>query len=469
MNTLLERLDLLCDDIARIGGRGVDPVVAQVRADLAAPQPRIAVVGRVKAGKSTLVNALLGRRAAPTSEAECTRVVTHYRWGAPERAEVHRLDGSVRTVPLDAGRLPDDLGVPLEEVSHAVVHLQQAALRDMVLVDTPGLATTTTANETATRRAVLEAGQADALVYVFRDTQRADDVGFLRDYGAVTGRAVTDAHAGDSIGVLSHADTFGEGPWGAADPFEVARAYAATVAEGRRQELGTVVPVSGRLAETARTGLVTEALTRRLASFADVTDALLRFPDDGTAPVVDELAGVVGDYGLRHGRVVAREGSTALQSWVLARSNHEELEHALRARYLGRHVELRGRSALERLRRAANGAGAPHALALLRAISEAELDPALHRLAELRAWEDVRAAHPGHPVAAALEAQLGSRSDARRVGLAGGAEPAEVRDRALTLAVGARRDAALAPDRVLGDAHRVLVRSYELVAERSTL
>ncbi|MGH9208430.1 MAG: dynamin family protein, partial [Acidimicrobiales bacterium] len=40
---------------------------------------RVAVAGKVKAGKSTLLNALVGEQIAPTDAGECTQVVTWYR------------------------------------------------------------------------------------------------------------------------------------------------------------------------------------------------------------------------------------------------------------------------------------------------------------------------------------------------------------------------------------------------------
>ena len=40
---------------------------------------RIAVAGMVNAGKSTLLNALVGERVAPTDAGECTRIPTWYR------------------------------------------------------------------------------------------------------------------------------------------------------------------------------------------------------------------------------------------------------------------------------------------------------------------------------------------------------------------------------------------------------
>src|SRR5690242_12571936 len=59
---------------------------APVRAALSEPLC-VAVAGRVSAGKSTLVNALLGRRIAATGAGETTRVTATYRHGTPERVE----------------------------------------------------------------------------------------------------------------------------------------------------------------------------------------------------------------------------------------------------------------------------------------------------------------------------------------------------------------------------------------------
>ena len=42
---------------------------------------RVAIAGKIKAGKSTLLNALLGEELAPTDAGECTKIVTWYRRG----------------------------------------------------------------------------------------------------------------------------------------------------------------------------------------------------------------------------------------------------------------------------------------------------------------------------------------------------------------------------------------------------
>ncbi|WP_211278043.1 dynamin family protein, partial [Couchioplanes caeruleus] len=224
MARLCEQVSPLLDDAGR-------EAAAAVRAGLAEPL-RLAVVGRVKAGKSTLVNALVGRRIAPTAAGECTRVVTWYRYGAPERAELHLRDGTRQELPLVDGRLPESLGVPDADVARIVVHLQAGALREHTVIDTPGLATLTAANEAATREAVLgagdpaagssDAGQADAVLFVFREAERQDEVEFLRQFRAATGELA--ASAVNAVGVLSQADLFdGAGM----DPFDAAEGQAA--------------------------------------------------------------------------------------------------------------------------------------------------------------------------------------------------------------------------------------------------
>ena len=50
---------------------------------------RVAVAGRVKAGKSTLLNALVGERLAPTDAGECTRIVTWYQDGHTYQVSAH--------------------------------------------------------------------------------------------------------------------------------------------------------------------------------------------------------------------------------------------------------------------------------------------------------------------------------------------------------------------------------------------
>lgn len=104
---------------------------------------QLAVAGRIKAGKSTLVNALIGRRVAPTDVGECTRLVTRFQYGTVDRIEVVMRDGRTVTIPFAPdGGIPADLGgasTDLDEVSHLEAYLTSGLLEDITVIDTPGL------------------------------------------------------------------------------------------------------------------------------------------------------------------------------------------------------------------------------------------------------------------------------------------------------------------------------------------
>src|SRR5271166_5900158 len=224
-------------------------VVGGLRNRLGTPL-RVALVGRVNAGKSTLLNALVGQRVAPTSETECTQVATWFRFGAPARVEVFGLDKKVSILPV-RHRLPDELGRPASEIDYVIAHIPSALLREYELIDTPGLGTMNSTHSAATRRALIDtsAGRGierpDGTLFLSDGAPRADEVAFLNEMGATRI---------DTLALLSHADTFGEGAFGSVDPLEMAAKHAEHLKPQLARLAGTVLPVSGLLAETALTG-----------------------------------------------------------------------------------------------------------------------------------------------------------------------------------------------------------------------
>ena len=80
---------------------------------------RVAIAGRTKAGKSTLLNALVGERLAATDASECTRIVTWYR-----HALGYRVDAELRpagTQALAFRREDGALLIDLGELAEATV------------------------------------------------------------------------------------------------------------------------------------------------------------------------------------------------------------------------------------------------------------------------------------------------------------------------------------------------------------
>src|SRR5256885_2952363 len=107
------RVAVLCREVGHRLGGPTQGQVFDVRRRLSEPL-RVAIAGRLKSGKSTLVNALIGRRVAPTEVGEGTRIVTQFRYGTADRVDVGRRAGSRVSLPLrPSGRFPRPSGVAL--------------------------------------------------------------------------------------------------------------------------------------------------------------------------------------------------------------------------------------------------------------------------------------------------------------------------------------------------------------------
>src|SRR2546430_7259411 len=136
---LSARVAGLCQEVGHRLGGPTKAQVFDVRRGLSEPL-RVAIAGRLKAGKSTLVNALIGRRVAPTEVGECTRIVTQFRYGTADRVDVVRRDGTRVSLPLDeSGMIPQRLGVPRNQISYVDVALTSDHLTDLMGGGTPGL------------------------------------------------------------------------------------------------------------------------------------------------------------------------------------------------------------------------------------------------------------------------------------------------------------------------------------------
>jgi hypothetical protein len=155
MNALTRQIDeVLRWAAAATAGHTVSAELAGAHTRLHEPL-RVAIAGRVKAGKSTLLNSLVGERLAKTDASECTRIVTWYRYGDAYSVEHVGPDGSRGELRFD--RADGSLDIHLDGrdpagIESIDVQWPARRLRNLTLIDTPGLESTTPEAGERTRR-----------------------------------------------------------------------------------------------------------------------------------------------------------------------------------------------------------------------------------------------------------------------------------------------------------------------------
>jgi len=359
---------------------------------------RVAFAGRVKAGKSTLLNALVGERLAATDATECTRIVTSYVNGPATRAWAYPFGTEPVQVPFvrAGGQTRIDLGaLSVDDVAQLVVETPNGRLERLTLIDTPGIGSARREVSARTEAFLVDSAPgADAVLYLMRHLHTAD-VGFLS--------SMSDEHdAGTSpvnaVGVLSRAD---EIAGGREDSLEVAGRIAAQYAADARVRalVQTVVSVSGLLA-LASTGLqerqhaAVVALAGAPTSLLLSADRLLDArPEVGPSREVRaELLDVLGLFGVRLCVSLVRLGTApdagSLAAALRRLSGLEDVRALLLERFMGRAGVLKAQLAVRTVEAALADRPVPEAGALRRRI-EGVLAGA-HELTELRLLGDLR-------------------------------------------------------------------------------
>ena len=115
---------------------------------------RLAIIGEVKAGKSTLLNAIAKGEVSPTNVSEATASIIIVQYGETNRAKIHFVDGTAQE-----GQVSDIFSILREHLndqayfskcSHVEVNSSLEGLRNITIIDTPGLGTITEENEERT-------------------------------------------------------------------------------------------------------------------------------------------------------------------------------------------------------------------------------------------------------------------------------------------------------------------------------
>ncbi len=360
---------------------------------------RIALAGSLKAGKSTLVNALVGEDIAPTDATEATRIVTWFRHGPTPKVTANHHDGVRTNVPIvrtaGGGGLTFDLGaLDTAAVADLDVEWPAAELINATIIDTPGTSSLSRDVSERTMRLLVPDGgvpRVDAVVFLLR-TLNAVDIALLKQIGELVGGS---AGALGVIGVASRADEIGAGR---IDAMLSAKDVAArfTSELDKTGVCQAVVPVAGLLALTARTLRQSEFVAlEKLAGVdaGDLNKAMLsvdRFiREDSTLPVDAatraQLLDRFGMFGIRMSIAVLRSGvadSDSLAEELLERSGLVELRDVIDQQFAQRSELLKAHTALLSLRRLVQG-NPIHATPRI----VADIDPLL---ADTHAFEELR-------------------------------------------------------------------------------
>ncbi len=216
----------------------------------------VAVAGRVKAGKSTFVNALLGEDLAKVGTTETTATINYFTFGEPNSDRPVRCHWRGGKTTDESREFLDSLqGNDIETLRRAdgVAYLEyflpNPLLKQITLVDTPGTgavveehvdrtsefmrlnAELRERHDEDTRRL---GDTADAVIYLVGQVARVTDQAFLREFAETTGGG---SSALNAIGVLSKIEL---------QPEVMARRHelAAKISTQLEDTLNTVIPVA---------------------------------------------------------------------------------------------------------------------------------------------------------------------------------------------------------------------------------
>jgi len=353
---------------------GADPAAEPARALLSEQRGRllstlrVAVVGRVSSGKSTLVNALLGGYRVPTGATELTYNVNWLRYGEEPGILIHFRDGQ----PVQRRELTDlermtvragddrELRDFLSRIEYVEVRDTNPQLLDFDVIDTPGLDSYFGSDSANTLRflgraeedvraaTVAHGSQADALVLVFARGLARGDTDLLADFqgaGLATATPIT------AVGAFTKVELY----WPEHDPMTEGRRVAGKMMTeaGASRLLFELRPVASLVGAGAAT--LTEDEYCDLAELGRLAPDLLasrvargplftsRNYDDMPVPATRRRAlfRKLGGYGIVLSCGLIRDGldtRTGLREELIARSGVAAFKQLL-AGHFGNHAD----------------------------------------------------------------------------------------------------------------------------------
>ncbi|MGF1676588.1 MAG: dynamin family protein [Rivularia sp. (in: cyanobacteria)] len=246
---------------------------------------RVAIVGLIKAGKSTMMNALLGEDIVATGNVEATFNVNFLRYGEKPSLLVHFKDNR----PAEAKSFEQLAALTLRadsnsdyllNIKYIEVFCPNQILKTFNLIDTPGLLSyykddsentldfLQLHGEELTNVTKTEAQGADAVLYLFSNSLATEDKEIVEMFQGI---ALGQATPINTIGVLTKVDNYWSDPK-VSEPMEAANkiCHRLSLHPQVRNIFYTIYPICGLLALGAQT--LTKDEWQILLQLADIPE-----------------------------------------------------------------------------------------------------------------------------------------------------------------------------------------------------
>jgi len=229
---------------------------------------RVAIVGLIKAGKSTLMNALLEQNVVATGTVEATFNVNWLKYGKESQIRVHFNDGRPPETKsfeelTELILRPENHQEYLLSIKYIEVSYPNPILTTFNLIDTPGFQSfyqddsqktrdfLQLHGETLSQVTESEAANADAVLYLFSQSLGEQDKQIVEQF---QGPGMGQTSPLNAIGVLTKIDFYASDPK-ISDPLTVGDQISKRLREHPNIQplLYTIKPISGLLASGAKT------------------------------------------------------------------------------------------------------------------------------------------------------------------------------------------------------------------------
>jgi GTPase SAR1 family protein len=341
---------------------------------------RVAIVGKIKAGKSTMMNALLGEAIVATGTVEATFNINWLQYGDNRALRVHfKSDRPPETKSFDelaAITVRADLNRDyLLSIQYIEVFCPNPILQTFNLIDTPGLESAYEDDsqntlsflqlhgKELTEVTKAEAAKADAVLYLFSQSIHTSDKEVIQQFqGASVGRTTPI----NSIGVLTKADFYWSDEY--PNPMDAGRRVARRLAQHpqMRNLFYTVLPVCGLPAFGAQTIESTELeILLKLANLpVERLEKLLRtverfqtkdYPNEPDIPSVNERQQILsrlGQYGIWRACTLIHTGTTSpdeLTGQLLQESGVQDLRTLIKSHFGNRAFLIKLSTSIEQI------------------------------------------------------------------------------------------------------------------------